>query len=124
MKILLVDDEAGIRKVAARILSLHGYRVIDAADGELALEAYRHSGDTIDAVVTDVMMPRMTGLELARRLRRVRPSLPIVFFSGFTGHNEADLEQIRSLGPLIPKPFTPETLTRALRSALDAAAPR
>ena len=122
--ILLVDDEAGIRKVAARILSLHGYRVIDAADGELALEAYRHSGDTIDAVVTDVMMPRMTGLELARRLRRVRPSLPIVFFSGFTGHNEADLEQIRSLGPLLPKPFTPETLTRALRSALDAAAPR
>ena len=122
--VLLVDDEAGIRKVAARILSLHGYRVIDAADGEAALEAYRSSGDTIDAVVTDVIMPKMTGLELAKRLRRVRPSLPIVFFSGFTGHHEADLEQIRSLGPLIPKPFTPEALTRTLRSALDAEAPR
>jgi signal transduction histidine kinase/ligand-binding sensor domain-containing protein len=122
--ILLVDDEAGIRKVAARILSLHGYRVIDAADGEFALNAYRGSADTIDAVVTDVIMPRMTGLELARRLRRVRPSLPILFVSGFTGHNEADLEQIRSLGPLIPKPFTPETLTHALRTVLDAAVSR
>ncbi|MEN9509611.1 MAG: hypothetical protein RLZZ621_2174, partial [Gemmatimonadota bacterium] len=121
--ILLVDDEAAVRKVAARVLTSYGYRVLDAGDGEEALAVFRNSADDIDAVVTDVIMPRMSGLELARQLRRLRPSVPIVFFSGFIGHDELALAELDELGPLLPKPFAPDALAQTLRTTLGATRP-
>ena len=99
-----------------QILSANGYRVIEAADGAEALAVGRSRGD-IDLVVTDLMLPTLGGVELARRLRAERPGLAVVFVSGYTenGIVTRDLERDALL---VRKPFTPRELLRAVRSAL------
>jgi CheY-like chemotaxis protein len=71
-------------------------------------------------VVTDMMMPNVNGLELARLLRATRADLPIVFISGFAGLDDAALREMRSIGPMIAKPFTQEELAATVRRTLDA----
>ncbi|HEX6643324.1 MAG TPA: ATP-binding protein [Gemmatimonadales bacterium] len=123
--ILLAEDNPAIRELAARTLREAGYRVLEAEDGIRARELADAPGATFDLLVTDVVMPGQTGRELAAALRRSRPSLPVVFMSGYSdvaeeGHDPAD--------PFLPKPFAPDDLRRAARRALDAprttAAPR
>jgi signal transduction histidine kinase len=80
--LLLVDDDDGVREATAALLSLHGFRIIEAADGASAL-AQARARDDIDAVIADFAMPRMNGAELARQLRTLRPDLPVLFMTGF-----------------------------------------
>jgi CheY-like chemotaxis protein len=80
--VLLVEDETAVRQLAARILRTHRYRVIEARNGVEALEAV--DGRHVDVVVTDVVMPRMSGYELARKLETRMPAAQIVFMSGYT----------------------------------------
>jgi len=101
----------------ARALREAGYRVLEAPDGPSARRLAETPGESFDLLVTDVVMPAETGHELAAGLRRARPSLPVVFMSGYSsagadGQDPAD--------PFLPKPFTPDDLRRAARRALDA----
>ncbi len=118
--LLFVEDEASIRTFAVRMLAASGYTVLDAEDGAAALRVMSSAPAPIDCVVTDMMMPNVNGLELARLLRATRADLPIVFISGFAGLDEQALREMRSIGPMLAKPFTQEELTAAVRRALDA----
>jgi CheY-like chemotaxis protein len=116
-RVLVVDDEADVREVAAAALRERGYEVAEASTGEAALDALAR-GDARDLLLVDVALPGMSGVELARLARKTRPRLKVVFV---TGH--ADISAFRSLAadePLIKKPFRLDELERAVREALDA----
>ena len=115
--ILLAEDNPAIRELAARTLREAGYQVIEVEDGARAREVAERPGTEFDLLITDVVMPGQTGRELAAALRKGRPSLPVVFMSGYSdvagdGHDPAD--------PFLAKPFAPDDLRRAARQALDA----
>jgi CheY-like chemotaxis protein len=119
-KILLVEDEAQVRAASARILRRNGYEVVEAANGDEALDAWKGAGGSIDMLVTDVVMPGMSGRDLARKLESARPGLKVLYLSGYTstaivhhGVLDAGLE-------FLQKPVTPETLSRKVREVLDA----
>ena len=80
--VLLVEDEAGVRRALGEILRRSGYHVLKACDGAEALQIHKSHRGAIHAVVTDVQMPEMTGVELAERLRQLRPGLKVLFVSG------------------------------------------
>jgi len=116
--IMLVEDEEMLRTLAERQLTRLGYTVVCAASGEEALERIARFEGEIDLVVTDVVMPGLTGQELARRLRRERPALRVLFMSGSgTVRDESE-----AADELLAKPFSLETLGRAVRRELDGPA--
>jgi two-component system cell cycle sensor histidine kinase/response regulator CckA len=117
--ILVVEDEAPIRKLTARILEQAGYRVLDARDAREALETSRHWPQKIDLVLTDVVMPGMNGQEMAEVLRRERPGSRILFMSGHPETSVLRLESLQGEPAFIRKPFTGEQLTRKIRETLE-----
>jgi two-component system, cell cycle sensor histidine kinase and response regulator CckA len=119
--ILLAEDDASIRQFATRMLREHGYRVLDAEDGAAAIALVGKAIEAIDLVITDVLMPNANGLELARLMRAARPDLPIVFMTGYAGLDDDALVELRATGPVLAKPFTQETLLRAVATALESA---
>jgi two-component system, cell cycle sensor histidine kinase and response regulator CckA len=117
--ILLVEDEDMVRAVAERALTRAGYQVITATQGEEGLERYA-AHETVDLVVSDVVMPTMDGPTMVRQLRAARPLLPVLFMSGYAE------EQLReSIGiadvDFLPKPFSVTQLTDAVADALSHA---
>ncbi len=120
--ILLAEDEEEVRGVAREALTLHGYRVLEARHGRDALELARAHPGPIHLLVTDVVMPQMGGLELARRLVVERPSIRVVYMSGYTDetmvHHRVELGETG----FIEKPFLPTTFAARIRAALDAPA--
>jgi len=120
--ILLVEDEASLRQVTARVLWEQGYRVIEAADGAIAWWILTHTGvDAIDLVVTDVVMPNLSGTHLAKRLHQKRPSTRVLFVSGFS--DDPVLAGVSAAHPLcvLAKPFTARSLAARVREILDGA---
>jgi signal transduction histidine kinase/ActR/RegA family two-component response regulator len=117
--ILLAEDDASIRRFATRMLTEHGYRVLDAEDGAAAIALVGKSIEAIDLVLTDVLMPNANGLELARLLRAARPDLPLVFMTGYAGLDDKSLAELRTTGPVLAKPFTQETLLQVVQRALE-----
>jgi CheY-like chemotaxis protein len=110
--VLLVEDEDPVRRIANQLLSRNGFRVLEAKSGDEAL--LRVVDGPVDLVLTDVVMPRMSGPELALRLQRARPDLPVVFMSGYS-ERQGDWED----GTVVlSKPFTAETLLAKLHEAL------
>ncbi|HET92142.1 MAG TPA: PAS domain S-box protein [Chloroflexi bacterium] len=116
--ILLVEDNAGLRKVGASILTALGYRVLTAANGREALALHQAEGP-IALLVTDLVMPEMGGKALVQALRHRVPHLKALAMSGYTA--EASVETLRAAGFLevVRKPFDAATLARAVRRALD-----
>jgi len=117
--ILLVEDQGDVRELTREILEMAGYTVLEAARGDEALRLCRDSAKPIDLLLTDVVMPQMSGPELARHVVELRPSTKVVYMSGYTDdalghHGVLDPEIV-----LLPKPFTPESLMQHLRIALD-----
>jgi two-component system cell cycle sensor histidine kinase/response regulator CckA len=112
--ILLVEDDEALRGATARILTEQGYRIILAADGVEAIQAFRQVCDTIDLVVTDVAMPRMRGEEMVEQLRLLDSSLPVIFMSGH------DPGSPPFVWPLLEKPVPEDVLLDAIRKVLDA----
>lgn len=117
--ILLVEDEDSVRSVAREILEANGYRVVEATNGQEALDKVREQGGPLDLLLTDVIMPVMKGTELARRLATERSGLKVVFMSGY--NEESIFGQRESGDPtvLIQKPFAPQDLLRWVREVLD-----
>jgi PAS domain S-box-containing protein len=114
--LLLVEDDPMVRSLAIEALKLKGYRVLDAGDGKEALAIAQSAHGRIDLLITDVVMPRMTGRELADRLRAKEPSLRVLFMSGYPGSLG---EQLGRHVDLLEKPFTSLTLVSRVRQALD-----
>jgi two-component system cell cycle sensor histidine kinase/response regulator CckA len=118
--VLLVDDDDAVRRLSGRILRSHGYTVIEARNGEEALQAARGSALPIDLLLTDVVMPRMGGRQLAAVLAAEQPGLKVLFVSGYTTEN-VDRADVRERGEdYLPKPFTPLVLASKVREVLDA----
>jgi DNA-binding NtrC family response regulator len=118
--VLAVDDDRAILELIGGTLREAGYRVLLAHGGRNAIELYEESTDPIHLLLTDVIMPDLTGPVLAERLRRHDPQLPVLFISGF---HDADLVQrfVTSKGfALLPKPFTMEALLRVVQQSLTA----
>jgi CheY-like chemotaxis protein len=116
--VLVAEDEPSVRLLVRIALSGQGYTLLEAADGQDALEvAERHDG-RIDLLLTDIVMPRVSGPELAARL-----GLPVLYMSGYA---EPDVTPIAELDAenFIAKPFSPPELARRVRERLDQPAPR
>jgi two-component system cell cycle sensor histidine kinase/response regulator CckA len=121
--LLLVEDDAMVRSLAVEALRLKGYFVLEAADGREALATVQGHRAGIDLLITDVVMPRMTGRELSDRLTRANPHMGVLFMSGYPGSlmdRNGTLE--RGLD-LLEKPFTPGMLVLRVRRALDRRSP-
>jgi signal transduction histidine kinase/CheY-like chemotaxis protein len=117
--ILVVEDEQGVLDLAVQTLKSHGFTVLQAIDPIAAQHVFdAHRGD-IDLLLTDVMMPFMTGPELAEKLQKQKPSLKIAFFSGYADGN-LDLDEATAKGyPIISKPFTAATLVKKIAHVID-----
>jgi CheY-like chemotaxis protein len=118
--ILIVEDEEMVRSLASRGLREHGYTVLEARHGDEALDQLERGTMGIDLVISDVVMPEMGGRELGRRLGALRPALPILFMSGYTGEDVIQRGLLDPGAPFQQKPFTPEGLARKVREMLDA----
>ena len=121
--ILVVDDDDALLRLVSEILRTHGYSVIGASDGAAALALVEHQDRVIDAMVTDIVMPRLSGRSLAEQVLAHRPDLPILFMSGYLGD---DLDVLGSLlAPrvaFVQKPFDPDTILMKLREVLESPA--
>ncbi len=119
--ILLVEDEDAVRQLARTILEGRGFQVLSAPSGPEALEVLGREAQQIDLLLTDIVMPQMSGRQLAENALRLRPDLKVVFISGYESENDA----IETLGTAsigirsLPKPFNPYDLLRVVRNALD-----
>jgi signal transduction histidine kinase/ActR/RegA family two-component response regulator len=118
-RILIVDDDALTLHLMVTALDQAGYRVQTAADGFAALDAFAHSAEPFQLVLTDVLMPRMTGFDLARRLLARAPGVKVLFTSGQIPAGFAQEDFAGRDFELLPKPFRPDGLLRAVRTALD-----
>jgi signal transduction histidine kinase/ActR/RegA family two-component response regulator len=121
-RILLVEDEWAVRSVTRDMLERAGFTVLTARDGAEALHLADSVGDDIDLLLTDVVMPGLNGPDLARRLRALRPTVRVLYMSGYTRDalaHQANLDAVA----LLDKPFTPDSLVRTVRAVLDGQLP-
>ena len=122
--ILLVEDDEAVRAFAAQVLGRAGYDVLEAATPDAALQISDERNDTIDGVLTDVIMPGMNGKQMATRLKNARPDLKVMYMSGYSGTTYLDPSIVDPARErLVEKPFSRDTLLRALREMLDAEPP-
>jgi DNA-binding NtrC family response regulator len=118
--ILAVEDEIEVRKLVAQILTGQGYKVIEASDGEEAIKvAHKNSGKKIHLLLTDVVMPGMSGRELAETLALRHPGLKILYMSGYTDNAIVHHGVLEEGVNYIQKPFTLDALARKVREVLD-----
>ena len=121
--ILLAEDEDSLRVLTQRILTRQGYTVIAASNGSEALELARQHHGGIDLLLTDVIMPHMSGHELAVRLQATNPTLPVIYVSGYAEPLLASRSSLPAGVTLLSKPVTEEEMLATLRRALDARNP-
>jgi CheY-like chemotaxis protein len=119
--ILVVDDEASILIVTGETLRAFGYRVVTAGDGAEAVAVYAQKKNEIALVLTDMMMPLMDGPALIRALKKIDPLVKIVAVSGLTANAEIGKFSGAGSHHFLTKPYTAETLLKALRGVLDSA---
>ena len=118
-KVLLVEDQPELRLVAGRMLRESGYEVFEAVDGQAALELVERDRPHVDLILTDVIMPRMNGRELADAVQTLLPLAKVCFMSGYSDDAIVNLGiQERSVH-FVHKPFTGETLLQKIREVLD-----
>jgi CheY-like chemotaxis protein len=117
--ILLAEDDDQLRPLLRNILECYGYRVLEARRGEEAVRVGRAHPDRIHLVLTDVVMPEMSGPELARRLREVRPEVRCLFMSGYSGEALARHGFDNPDVPMLRKPFAATALAEGVRQVLD-----
>ena len=118
-RVLLVDDEAGVRETASKLMTRLGFQVLCAADGEQAIALFRVQAPRIALVLLDLTMPHLDGVQTLAELRRIRPDVPVIVSSG---HSESDVRQRFAGLPVngyVAKPYTLESLRTALANALS-----
>jgi CheY-like chemotaxis protein len=115
--VLVVEDDPSVREIAVRALRARGYQVAEAANGVEALAVAERLGNRIDVLVTDMVMPQMGGLDLAEKLRALRPRLRALFTSGYAQDGATQLRELDDLR-FLQKPFTGSALARRVREVL------
>ena len=118
LTILLVDDDRAVRFIASRTLIEAGYTVIEAGDGVEALTYFLKDPSRFDALVTDIVMPRIPGTLLASRVHAARPTLPILLMSGYSPAEMMDHGVEAPHTYVVPKPFDPDQLLAAVQRIL------
>ena len=116
-RILLVDDEDVLRRLARSVLVRQGYEVVDAGDPLAAVAIATQHPNSFDLILADVMMPGMRGYEMVSHIRPHQPRARILYMSGYPGEIEHFADQVR---PLLPKPFRPRQLLDEIRRVLEA----
>ncbi len=117
--ILLVEDQDAIRSLLTHILETKGYTVFPARDGREALLLSEKYMAEIDLMITDMVMPQMSGRELARELSAIRPSMKILYISGYADRSLEQMNEVSSEFAYLEKPFSPDALMREVRAVLD-----
>ena len=121
--VLVVEDEPTVRALTSNILNQQGYTVLEASNGVEALRiAQEHLGTDIDILVTDVVMPLMSGLELADRFMSLHPDSTVLFMSGYTDHTVINNSELETDGNFMAKPFSPSTLAHKVREVIEKGA--
>jgi CheY-like chemotaxis protein len=116
-QVLVVDDEPVVRRVVARMLETEGYTTHEASDGAEALDRVRADRDLFDVIVSDIVMPRMNGVELLQTLSISHPELPVILISGY-GAPELAERGIAAPCAVLAKPLVPELLLAEVRRCL------
>ena len=116
---LLVDDEQPVRAYVSAVLRQDGYEVLEAGDGSDALSIVQQMQGTVDVLVTDIRMPRMTGIELVRAVKIDFPGVPVVYISGEALRDE--LHNPRARVVFVQKPFRPQAILTAVRTVVAMA---
>jgi PAS domain S-box-containing protein len=119
--VLIAEDEEMVRSLARRTLEMHGYRVVEAADGRAALELLERLEGGVDLVLSDAVMPELSGRALGELIGARWPGIPVIYMSGYPGTEVVDRGLVIPDAPFVAKPFTPEALARRAREVLDAA---
>jgi two-component system, cell cycle sensor histidine kinase and response regulator CckA len=117
--VLLVEDEEPLRRATVEFLRLRGYTVLEARDGLDALSVSKNHASTIHLTVTDVVMPHMSGGELAKELELLRPQTRMLFVSGYAGQTVLDHKVVDVENNFLQKPFTLKQLASKVRTVLD-----
>jgi PAS domain S-box-containing protein len=121
--VLIVEDQPEVRRMAARALQAEGYEVVEAVDGREALDILTANGVNVALVVTDIALPRLDGLVLARELTSLLPGIPVLMMTGYTNSESMRRTALARGLPLLEKPFTAAELARRVRGALDGRGP-
>jgi nitrogen-specific signal transduction histidine kinase len=117
--ILVVEDEEAVRTLAAEVLREHGYTVLEVTDGQAALELTSRHASPIHLLLTDVVMPRVNGWELAQRLRDQNPAMRVLYMTGYSEMSATHATISSTAAAWLMKPFTPLALARGVREILD-----
>ena len=118
-RVLVVEDEPPVRRAAERILQKAGYQVVSASSGEEAIQLVERLAGGFDILLTDIVMPSMNGKELAERLMASKPSLKVLYMSGYTSNAIVHQGVLDPGVAFVHKPFTPEALLLRIREVLD-----
>lgn len=122
--ILLTEDDAALREMAATLLRSGGYQVLEAAEAQEALAITRGYSGKIDLLLTDLVMPGMDGGELSEELLKLRPGLKVLYMSGYGGDRLPNQEKLQSGNRLLEKPFTKNGLFKKVRAAIEETTPK
>jgi CheY-like chemotaxis protein len=119
-RILLVDDEPGIVAMSCKMLAAMGYHVTAAANGSEAIERFQEEPHNFDLVITDMIMPDMTGNKLAQLILTIRPDVPVVLTTGYM--DQSTLKEAEEMGicSVVLKPFGKKQMSDAIKKALDS----
>ncbi len=118
--ILLVEDEAGVRKITLTLLARHGYTVLEAANGVEALKVWQENRASVKLLLTDLVMPAgVSGQQLAKTLQADKPDLKVVYTSGYSAGIAGREIQLQAGENFVQKPFRPDDLLKTVRSCLD-----
>lgn len=116
--ILIVDDERAVRRYVARILQQDGHTVYEAGDGDEALELLNSGTVPAELVVSDIVMPRLNGVELMKALAQTHPAVPVILMSAYADRELAEMGVVAPCG-VLPKPFPAERLVQEVRRCLS-----
>lgn len=117
--VLIVDDEPLVLRLCCAILAREGYEVLGANSAEEALRFCENGERKMHLLLSDIIMPKLRGTDLAERVSKIHPDIRILFMSGFDGREIPEYDTLRRTARLIVKPFTPRELLIAVRTALD-----
>ena len=118
--ILVLDDEADVRKMVAAMLTSNGYKVLTAENGDNAIKAFKKSKQPIDLLLLDVVSPGMSGPMVADRIAELQPGLRVLFMSGYGSTNVVQRYVVEKGYALLTKPFTEPQLAKKVREVLEA----
>jgi CheY-like chemotaxis protein len=116
--ILLAEDSEAVRRVAEKVLDRLGARVIAAVDGQQAVDQFAADPGKFDLLFLDIMMPGLSGFEVAARCRSLRPDIPVLFSSGYAAESLRAKAEMDSKDPILRKPYGAEALLAAVRKLL------